>query len=78
MKKSLRTLVVLSIAASSILFATPSQAAVIGGVTITTTGNITGTSLSGNLFYYTSNSVNTNPHRSLYWFDGKKAVDEIK
>ena len=30
MKKSLRTLVVLSIAASSILFATPSQAAVIG------------------------------------------------
>ena len=55
MKKSLRTLVVLSIAASSILFATPSQAAVIGGVTITTTGNITGTSLSGNLFYYTSN-----------------------
>lgn len=30
------------------------------------------------LFYYTSNSVNANPHRSLYWFDGKKAVDEIK
>ena len=55
MKKSLRILVVLSIAASSILFATPSQAAVIGGITITTTGNITGTSLSGNLFYYTTN-----------------------
>ncbi len=30
------------------------------------------------LFYYTSNSTNDNPHRSLYWFDGKNAVDEIK
>jgi hypothetical protein len=30
------------------------------------------------LFYYTSNSTNENPHRSLYWFDGEKAIDEIK
>jgi Rps23 Pro-64 3,4-dihydroxylase Tpa1-like proline 4-hydroxylase len=30
------------------------------------------------IFYYTSNSTNENPHRSLYWFDGKNAVDEIK
>jgi len=30
------------------------------------------------LFYYTSNSTNDNPHRSLYWFDGKNAIDEIK
>lgn len=30
------------------------------------------------IFYYTSNSTNPNPHRSLYWFDGEKAVDEIK
>jgi hypothetical protein len=30
------------------------------------------------LFYYTSNSTNENPHRSLYWFDGKNAIDEIK
>jgi Rps23 Pro-64 3,4-dihydroxylase Tpa1-like proline 4-hydroxylase len=30
------------------------------------------------LFYYTSNSTNDNPHRSLYWFDGEKAIDEIK
>lgn len=30
------------------------------------------------LFYYTSNSTNENPHRSLYWFDGKNPVDEIK
>ena len=28
------------------------------------------------LFYYTSNSTNENPHRSLYWFDGKNAIDE--
>lgn len=28
------------------------------------------------LFYYTSNSTNENPHRSLYWFDGEKAVDK--
>jgi Rps23 Pro-64 3,4-dihydroxylase Tpa1-like proline 4-hydroxylase len=27
------------------------------------------------LFYYTSNSTNENPHRSLYWFDGEKAID---
>ena len=55
MKKSLRILTVLSIAASSILFATPSHAAVIGGVTVTTAGNITATTLSGNSIYYTSN-----------------------
>lgn len=30
------------------------------------------------IFYYTSNSTNENPHRSLYWFDGKKAIDEVK
>ena len=30
------------------------------------------------LFYYTSNSTNENPHRSLYWFDGENAIDEIK
>lgn len=30
------------------------------------------------IFYYTSNSTNKNPHRSLYWFDGEKPVDEIK
>lgn len=30
------------------------------------------------LFYYTSNSTNENPHRSLYWFDGKNAIDEVK
>ena len=28
------------------------------------------------LFYYTSNSTNENPHRSLYWFDGEKATDK--
>ncbi len=28
------------------------------------------------IFYYTSNSTNENPHRSLYWFDGEKAIDE--
>jgi len=28
------------------------------------------------LFYYTSNSTNENPHRSLYWFDGEKAIDK--
>jgi len=55
MKKYLRILVALSIAASSILFATASQAAVIGGVTVTTAGNITATTLSGNSIYYTSN-----------------------
>jgi len=55
MKKSLRILVALSIATSSILFATPSHAAVIGGVTVTTAGNITATTLSGNSIYYTSN-----------------------
>ena len=27
------------------------------------------------LFYYTSNSTNENPHRSLYGFDGEKAID---
>ena len=27
-------------------------------------------------FYYTSNSTNENPHRSLYWFDGEKAIDK--
>jgi hypothetical protein len=27
-------------------------------------------------FYYTSNSTNENPHRSLYWFDGQKAIDK--
>jgi Rps23 Pro-64 3,4-dihydroxylase Tpa1-like proline 4-hydroxylase len=30
------------------------------------------------IFYYTSNSTNENPHRSLYWFDGEKAIDETK
>jgi hypothetical protein len=55
MKKFLRILVAFSIAASSILFASPSQAAVIGGVTVTTAGNITATTLSGNSIYYTSN-----------------------
>ena len=55
MKKSLRILTVLTAAASSILFATPSQAAVIGGVTVTTTGNISATTLSANSIYYTSN-----------------------
>jgi len=28
------------------------------------------------LFYYTSNSTNENPHRSLYWHDGKNAIDK--
>ena len=28
------------------------------------------------LFYYTSNSTNENPHRSLYWYDGKNAIDK--
>ena len=55
MKRYLRILIALSIAASSILFATPSHAAVIGGVTVTTAGNITATTLSGNSIYYTSN-----------------------
>jgi hypothetical protein len=27
-------------------------------------------------FYYTSNSTNENPHRSLYWYDGEKPVDK--
>ena len=55
MKNLLRILTGLSLVASSILFATPSHAAVIGGVTVTTAGNITATTLSGNSIYYTSN-----------------------
>jgi hypothetical protein len=55
MKKTLRILTVLSLAASSILFATPSHAALIGGVTVTTSGNISATTLSANSIYYTSN-----------------------
>ena len=39
MKKSLRILAVLSIAASSFLFATPSQAATVGGVDVTVNVN---------------------------------------
>ena len=54
MKKSLRILTVLVVAASSILFATPSQAAVLGAVTVTTEGNINSTTLSANSVYYTS------------------------
>lgn len=27
-------------------------------------------------FYYTSNSTNDNPHRSLYWFDGINPIDK--
>jgi len=61
MKKSLRILTVLSVAASSILFATPSHAAVIGGVTVTTAGNITATTLSANSIYYTSNGGTYSP-----------------
>ena len=56
MKKSLRILTVLSVVASSFLFATPSQAAVIGGVTVTTAGDITATTLSANSIYYTGSS----------------------
>ena len=48
MKKSLRILTVLSVVVSSILFATPSQAATVGGVDVTVSGNATITSSSAN------------------------------
>lgn len=48
MKKSLRIFTVLSVAASSILFATPSQAATVGGVGVTVSGRVTIASSSAN------------------------------
>ena len=48
MKKSLRILTVLSVVASSFLFATPSQAATVGGVNVTVSGNVTIASSSAN------------------------------
>jgi hypothetical protein len=48
MKKSLRILTVLSIAASSILFATPSQAVSVGGVDVTVGGGTTIASSTSN------------------------------
>ena len=48
MKKSLRIVTVLSVVASSLLFATPSQAATVGGVDITVSGNVTIASSSAN------------------------------
>ncbi len=48
MKKSLRILAVLSIAASSFLFATPSQAATVGGVDVTVSGSVNINSSSAN------------------------------
>jgi hypothetical protein len=48
MKKSLRILTILSFTAGSILFVTPSQAAVVGGVTVTVSGNALITSSSAN------------------------------
>jgi hypothetical protein len=48
MKKSLRIFTVLSIAASSILFATPSHAVTVGGVGVTVSGRVTIDSSSAN------------------------------
>jgi len=64
MKKSLRIVTVLSVVASSLLFATPSQAATVGGVDITVSGNVTIASSSANKLifggssYSASDSVN--------------------
>ena len=44
----MRVLTVFSIAASSFLFSTPSQAATVGGVDVTVSGNVTISSSSGN------------------------------
>ncbi len=57
MKKSLRVLVLLSIAASSILFATPSQAATVGGVDVTVSGTVTIASSSANRSSLASSST---------------------
>ena len=56
MKKSLRILVVFSIAASSILFATPSHAVAIGAIDISVTGTLTGSTLSANSYKYQASS----------------------
>jgi hypothetical protein len=60
MKKSLRILTALSIAASSILFATPSQAVSVGGVDVTVSGTVTIDSSSANKVTLGRSSSSTN------------------
>jgi len=60
MKKSLRILTVLSVVASSILFATPSQAVSVGGVDVTVSGTVTIASSSANKVTLGRSSSSTN------------------
>jgi hypothetical protein len=59
MKKTTRILTVLALAASSVLFATPSHAAALGAADVSVSGTLTTTTLSANSLYYSASSSGT-------------------
>jgi hypothetical protein len=69
MKKSLRIFTALSVVASSILFATPSHAATVGGVDVTTSGTVVMTSSSANRSSLASSSTSASD-RVIFDFGG--------